>query len=71
MAYVFVALIKAYQALLSPLLPFNACRYVPSCSHYAIEAIEKRGLFKGAWLAVKRIARCHPFHPRSGYDPVP
>ncbi len=61
--------VRAYQVTLSPLLP-AACRYQPSCSNYAIEALEKHGALRGGWLAVKRIARCHPFRA-GGYDPVP
>jgi uncharacterized protein len=64
-----ILVVRAYQAVLSPLLP-AACRYHPTCSHYAIEALEKHGALRGGWLAVKRIARCHPFRP-GGYDPVP
>jgi putative membrane protein insertion efficiency factor len=66
---ILVLLVRAYQVALSPLLP-AACRYHPTCSHYAIEALEKHGALRGSWLAVKRIARCHPFRP-GGYDPVP
>ncbi|MBO4729068.1 MAG: membrane protein insertion efficiency factor YidD [Spirochaetaceae bacterium] len=62
-------LIRAYQLGISPLLP-KSCRYYPTCSHYAIEAINKYGPFKGTLLASKRILRCHPFH-KGGYDPVP
>ncbi|MBQ4498342.1 MAG: membrane protein insertion efficiency factor YidD [Spirochaetaceae bacterium] len=62
-------LIRAYQIGISPFLP-KSCRYYPSCSHYAIEAINKYGPFKGTLLASKRILRCHPFH-EGGYDPVP
>jgi len=62
-------LIKVYQIGISPLLP-KSCRYYPTCSHYAIEAINKYGAFKGCLLALKRILRCHPFH-KGGYDPVP
>ena len=62
-------LIRAYQALLSPLLP-NSCRYEPSCSRYAYEAIERHGVLRGGWLALKRLASCRP-GGGSGYDPVP
>lgn len=58
-----------YRNFISPLLP-PACRYTPTCSQYAIEAIKKHGPFKGLWLAIKRICRCHPWGS-SGYDPVP
>ena len=61
--------IKFYQYCIRPLLP-DACRYSPSCSNYAIEAINKYGAFKGGWLGLKRIFRCHPFGGH-GYDPVP
>ncbi len=64
-----VAAIRFYQGAISPMLP-AACRYQPTCSQYAIEALRKHGLLKGSWLAVKRIARCHPWGG-SGYDPVP
>ncbi len=67
----FVILIRAYQMLLSPLLPFNQCRFYPTCSQYAIEAVEKHGVLRGLWLGARRIARCHPFHESGGYDPVP
>lgn len=69
MKLVLILLVRGYQVALSPLLP-AACRYQPTCSHYAIEALEKHGALRGGWLAVKRIARCHPFRP-GGYDPVP
>lgn len=62
-------LVRGYQVALSPILP-AACRYHPTCSNYAIEALEKHGALKGSWLAAKRIARCHPFRP-GGFDPVP
>jgi putative membrane protein insertion efficiency factor len=65
----FIALIRFYQKCISPLTP-PACRYTPTCSQYAIEAIRKHGVVKGCWLAAKRIARCHPWGG-SGYDPVP
>lgn len=61
--------IRFYQLAISPLLP-GSCRYTPTCSQYAIEALRRHGPFKGLWLAVKRIARCHPWGG-SGYDPVP
>ena len=64
-----VTLIKLYQKIISPLLGAN-CRFYPTCSQYALEAINKYGFIKGSWLAVRRILRCHPFHP-GGYDPVP
>lgn len=62
-------LIRLYQIFISPFLGGN-CRFTPTCSQYAIEAIEIHGAFKGCWLAVCRLGRCHPFHP-GGYDPVP
>ncbi len=62
-------LIRSYQWLLSPLLG-NHCRFYPSCSQYAVEAIERYGALQGCWLALKRILRCHPWHP-GGIDPVP
>lgn len=61
--------IRAYQLLLAPLLG-PACRYEPSCSRYAIEAVETHGVLRGAWLAVRRLGRCHPLGGH-GYDPVP
>jgi putative membrane protein insertion efficiency factor len=64
-----VALIVAYKRLLSPILP-PACRFVPTCSDYAVAAIEKHGPFRGVFLTVRRIVRCAPWHP-GGFDPVP
>jgi putative membrane protein insertion efficiency factor len=64
-----VLLIRAYQLLLSPLLG-PRCRFYPSCSHYAIDALRLHGALRGSWLAIRRIARCHPLNP-GGYDPVP
>ncbi len=69
MRHVLIVLVRGYQIVLGPLLP-AACRYVPSCSVYAIEALEKHGALRGGWLAMRRVARCHPFR-RGGYDPVP
>lgn len=64
-----IALIRAYQLILSPLLG-PRCRFTPTCSEYAITAISHYGLLKGAWLSSKRLLRCHPLHP-GGHDPVP
>jgi putative membrane protein insertion efficiency factor len=64
-----VAPILFYQRVISPLLP-RRCRFVPSCSEYAVQAIRKHGIARGAWLAVRRVLKCHPLH-RGGYDPVP
>ncbi len=62
-------LIAGYQRFISPLLPAT-CRFVPTCSAYAVTALTRYGLIKGGWLAVKRIGRCHPWNP-GGFDPVP
>jgi len=64
-----VAVIRVYQKVLSPLMP-PSCRFTPTCSNYAVGAIQRYGLMHGGWLALKRIARCHPWNP-GGYDPVP
>lgn len=64
-----MALVRGYQVAISPLLP-AACRYVPTCSSYALEALQRYGAAKGSWLAFRRILRCHPLHS-GGYDPVP
>ena len=69
MRWVLIGFVRFYQGVLSPLLPAS-CRYYPSCSAYAIEALQRHGALRGSWLAVKRIGRCHPFRP-GGYDPVP
>ncbi|MCX7897537.1 MAG: membrane protein insertion efficiency factor YidD [Rhodocyclaceae bacterium] len=64
-----IGLVRLYQWLVSPLLP-PSCRFSPSCSEYAAEALSRHGLFKGLWLSLRRLLRCHPWHP-GGYDPVP
>jgi len=64
-----LGLIKLYQNTASKVLP-NVCRFQPTCSHYALEAIKRHGFARGSWLAAKRIARCNPF-TEGGYDPVP
>ena len=64
----FIGLVKGYQYLVSPLLGQN-CRYTPTCSEYSIQAIEKYGIFKGFWLSIKRISKCHPWGG-SGHDPL-
>lgn len=69
MSRLLILCIRFYQIFISPLKP-PTCRFYPTCSEYAIEAIQKKGPVKGTWLAIKRIAKCHPFHP-GGYDPVP
>lgn len=69
MKILLMGLIRSYQVLISPLL-LPACRFQPTCSRYALEAIARFGAIKGSWLAVRRISRCHPWHP-GGYDPVP
>ena len=65
-----LSLIRFYRRSISPLFP-PSCRFVPTCSHYALEAIEKYGAARGGWLALKRFLRCHPFHKGGWYDPVP
>ena len=69
MRFVLKILIRGYQLAFSPLLG-PCCRFYPSCSHYAIEAIETHGSLRGTWLTIKRISRCHPWH-EGGFDPVP
>lgn len=64
-----IGFIKGYKIFISPMLP-PSCRFQPTCSEYAMEAIERFGIFQGSSMAIMRILRCHPFHP-GGYDPVP
>ncbi|MGI5852579.1 MAG: membrane protein insertion efficiency factor YidD [Caldicoprobacterales bacterium] len=63
-----IDLVKLYQRIISPLFP-NSCRFYPTCSHYTILALEKYGAMGGLWKAIRRISKCHPFHP-GGYDPL-
>ncbi len=69
MTAVLVLAVRAYQMWVGPIFP-AACRYHPTCSVYAIEALEKHGAWRGSWLAARRIGRCHPFRA-GGFDPVP
>lgn len=68
MQAVIIFLLRAYKLCLSPLLP-SACRFRPTCSEYMLEAVRQYGAMRGVWLGLRRLARCHPFHP-GGYDPV-
>lgn len=69
MKYLLITLVRGYQYAISPFLG-RSCRYVPTCSEYMVDAVQKHGAFRGGWLGVKRVCRCHPWHP-GGYDPVP
>lgn len=69
LAHLLRGVVRAYQFVLSPILG-RQCRFLPTCSHYAMEALERHGGIKGGWLAARRIVRCHPF-AAAGYDPVP
>lgn len=64
-----IGVIRFYQIVISPLKP-PTCRFYPTCSHYGLETVKRFGALKGGWLAIKRIVKCHPFHP-GGFDPVP
>jgi uncharacterized protein len=64
-----VAIVRVYQKLISPLFP-PSCRFTPSCSSYAITSLQRYGVIRGGWLALKRVGRCHPWNP-GGHDPVP
>ena len=66
---IFISIIRFYQVVISPIKP-PSCRFYPTCSHYGVEAIQRFGALKGGWLTLKRILKCHPFHP-GGFDPVP
>lgn len=70
MKHIMLALIRLYRRGISPYTP-SSCRYIPTCSQYALEAIGKYGALKGGWMALKRICRCHPWSKRGPYDPVP
>jgi uncharacterized protein len=65
----FISTIRFYQLAISPIKP-PSCRFYPTCSHYGLEAVQRFGALKGGWLTLKRILKCHPFHP-GGVDPVP
>lgn len=69
MRKILIGIIRIYQYAISPYLPPH-CRYTPSCSSYAVEALGRFGILRGGWMALKRIARCHPWH-EGGYDPLP
>jgi conserved hypothetical protein YidD len=69
MSRILIKLIRVYQYIISPFIG-PSCRFAPTCSEYAVDAVRKYGAVKGVWLGIKRIARCHPWNP-GGYDPVP
>jgi putative membrane protein insertion efficiency factor len=69
MTRVLIAILRGYQLLISPLLPPQTCRFTPTCSQYAIDAVRKYGPLRGSYRAIRRVLRCHPLHP-GGYDPA-
>ena len=69
MTWLLTGIIRFYKRFISPMLP-PSCRFHPTCSSYALEALQVHGSIRGSWLAIRRISRCHPFHP-GGFDPVP
>lgn len=69
MRHLLLGIIRLYQWLIAPVLPMS-CRFHPSCSHYAAEAVMRHGAWRGGWLVLRRLGKCHPFHP-GGFDPVP
>ena len=72
MKHLLIKIVRLYRKYISPYTP-PSCRFLPTCSAYALEALEKHGAAKGSWLAIKRLSKCHPFHrqPTIEYDPVP
>ena len=68
MQWLLLGLLRLYKLAISPLLP-SACRFYPTCSEYMMEAVERHGAVRGVWMGIKRLGRCHPFHP-GGVDPV-
>lgn len=68
MSRIVLYVIRGYRRFISPLLP-PSCRFHPTCSHYALQAFEKYGIFKGSWLTIRRLIKCHPYHP-GGFDPL-
>jgi len=70
MQWILIKIVQFYRYIISPMLP-SRCRFMPTCSEYALEALQKYGALKGGWLALKRILRCHPFSSCHGYDPLP
>ena len=71
MKQIMIRMIRFYQKYMSPMKRYSHCIFIPTCSQYGIEAIEKYGALKGSWLTFKRILRCNPFNKNGGYDPVP